>query len=173
MIGIYFLSDVQPEANADRYWLQVTRNRETRRAYHVPRLCNQWSQLAQAAEQLLAARRDKDPGSIAKGRMTPDAARQRDRVMAAVVAIWRDVERLKELAEPIDWPRLYGASWSEILIDLRAVAKAATAGSDRDMAGCAIALAWQFEPIAPDSLPHIWIAADHVRHAARRDREAA
>lgn len=173
MIGVNLLSEVQPAPAADRHWKQVARNRETQRLYHVPRLADQWSQLAQAAEQLLAARRAKDPASIAKRRMTPDDARQRERVMAAVVAIWRDVERLQELVEPIDWPRLYGASWDEILIDLRGVAKATTASADQTIAGCAIALSWHFEPIAPGALPHIWLAADHVRHTAARDREAA
>lgn len=173
MIGFSLLSDAQPGTADRRHWQAVLRDRETKRVIYAPRLRDQWSQLAHAAEQLLASRRDRDPTSIAKRRMTPADARQRERVMAAVVAIWRDVERLAELVEPIDWPRVYGASWSEILIDIRAVAKAAVTGTDQDMAVCAVALAWHFEPVIPGSMPHIWIAAAHVRHMADRDRAAA
>lgn len=173
MIGFSLLSDAQPDTADRRLWQAVLRDRDTRRVIYAPRLRDQWSQLAQAAEQLLASRRDRDPTSIAKGRMTPDAARQRERVMGAIVAIWRDAERLAEVTEPIDWPRVYGASWSEILIDLRAVAKAAATGPDQDMAACAVALAWHFEPVIAGSMPHIWIAAAHVRHMADRDRAAA
>jgi len=173
MIGFSLLSDAQPNTADRRHWQAVLRDRDTRRTLYAPRLRDQWSQLAQAAEQLLANRRERDPISIAKRRMTPDTARQRKRVMAAIVAIWRDVERLAELIEPIDWPRIYGANWSEILIDLRAVAKAAGTGPDQDMAACAVALAWHFEPVIPGSMPHIWIAASYVRHTASRDRAAA
>ncbi|WP_156361021.1 hypothetical protein [Sphingomonas sp. Leaf257] len=153
MIGVTFASDARP-------------------AY--PRLRDQWSHLAQASEQFLADRRAKDPAAITKGVMKPDEARQRERVMAAVVAIWRDVETLSELEKPSEWPHLYGASLPEIQVDLRGVAKATAAvGRDRTMIECAAALAWQFEPVAPGSLPHIWIAADHVLYLARTDREAA
>jgi len=173
MIGFSVLSDAQPDAADRRHWQAILRDRAARRTFYAPRLRDQWSQLTQAAEQLLASRRARDPASIAKRRMTPDTARQRERVMAAIVAIWRDVERLAEVIEPIDWPRIYGASWSEILIDLRAVAKAAASGTDQDMAACAVALAWHFEPVIPGSMPHIWIAAAYVRHTADRDRAAA
>ncbi|MEK9211511.1 hypothetical protein [Sphingomonas sp. 2378] len=153
MIGVTFASDARP-------------------AY--PRLRDQWSQLAQASEQFLADRRTKDPAAVGKGIMKPDDARQRERVMAAVVAIWRDVESLAELEMPAEWPHLYGASLSEIQADLRSVAKATAAlARDRTMIECAAALAWQFEPVAPGALPHIWIAADHVLFMARTDREAA
>lgn len=173
MIGFSLLSDAQPDTADRRYWQAVLRDRDTKRVIYAPRLRDQWPQLAQAAEQLLTSRRARDPASIAKRRMTPDTARQRERVMAAIVAIWRDVERLAEVIEPIDWPRVYGASWSEILIDIRAVAKAAVTGTDQDMAACAVALAWHFEPVIPGSMPHIWIAASYVRQTAARDREAA
>lgn len=173
MIGFSLLSDAQPATADRRHWQAVLRERDTKRVMYAPRLRDQWSQLAQAAEQLLASRRARDPASIAKRRMTPDSARQRERVMAAIVAIWRDVERLAEVIEPIDWPRIYGASWSEILMDLRTVATAAATGTDQDMAACAVALAWHFEPVIPGSMPHIWIAAAHVRHMADRDRAAA
>ncbi len=173
MIGFSLLSDAQPATADHRHWQVILRDRKARSTIYAPRLRDQWSQLAKAAEHLLASRRARDPASIAKGRMTPDTARQRERVMAAIVAIWRDVERLAEVIEPIDWPRVYGASWSEILIDLRAVATATLTGSDQELAACTVALAWHFEPVSPGSMPHIWIAAAYVRYTAENDREAA
>ncbi|MEK9212286.1 hypothetical protein [Sphingomonas sp. 2378] len=173
MIGYTFLSDAEPYPDQPKHWQVVMRQRTPRRTWYAPRLRDQWAQLAQAADQLLDARRKKDPASIAKRRMTVATARQRERIMAAVAALWRDVERRKELAAPIDWPQVYGATWLEMLTDLRTVAQAATALTDQTMAGCAIALAWHFEPITDGGPPHIVVAADYVRNAPRPNREAA
>lgn len=137
---------------------------------NAPPLYGDWPALAAAAEQLLAGRVANDPAAIEAGKLTPDQAEERARIMAAVVAIWRAVVR----REPV--PELQ-APHAEIRHDLARAREAlsvrvAAAPGNTTLAQqlhLAVALEWNHRPCMPGhDLP--WILHVHLANQLARER---
>lgn len=139
------------------------------------------AELAEAADQLLAARRAGDPEAVKRNIYTHERASQRDRVAASIAATMRAVADRRDPGDAearwIDSAGRDGASWAEIRADLATAFDAARAAALQPGAPAALeqralhigALASWFQPAcAGGTTPLILFCASIERQARER-----
>ncbi len=136
------------------------------------------AELAEAAQQLLAARRAGDPEAVKRNLFTPERAAQRERIAATIADL---MQAVADRRDPGDAEARWiasngseGATWSEIRDDLAIAFDAARAaalqpGAPAALEHCALligALASWMQPACPGgTLPLILLCASIERHA--------
>lgn len=140
-----------------------------------------WEGCHRLAERILADRQAKDPASLERGRLTEEQVKNRARIACALVTFWNRVLDLQPLPAVPDCHLDLGASLTELRAEVQALrdrtarVRAATPDDLEANADASIAAAlwWHLQPVAPGSLPHIWIAQDYAmferaQHRAQR-----
>ncbi len=137
-----------------------------------------WEGCHRLAERILFDRQAQDPVSLEHGRLTEEQVKTRARIAGALVTLWNRVLDFQALPAELDCSEDLGASLDELRVEMQALRKwkqAALAADPshpdaRADAAIAEALWWHLQPIAPQSLSHIWIAQDYARFERSQQR---
>lgn len=143
------------------------------------------AELADAAQQLLAARRAGDPEAVRRNLYTPERAAQRERIAATIADIMRAVAEHRDPGDAearwIDSDGREGATWSDIRADLTTAFDAARAAALQPGAAAVIeqralhigALASWFQPATPGGTTPLIIFCAAIERQARATARAA
>lgn len=144
------------------------------------------AELAEAAQQLLAARRAGDPEAVKRNLFSPERAAQRERIAATIADLMQAVADRRDPGDAearwIDSNGSEGATWSEIRDDLAIAFDAARAAALQPGAPAALehralligALASWMQPACPGgTTPLILLCASIERQARATARAAA
>jgi hypothetical protein len=137
-----------------------------------------WEGCHRLTSRILADRQAQDPVSLDRGRLTEEQVKTRARIAGALVKLWGRVLDLQALPAEPDCHHDLGASLTELRAEVQTIrerterVRAANPEHPDARADAAIgeALWWHLQPLAPQSLAHIWIAQDYARFERAQQR---